>query len=85
MFRILTQCIFVLIVFWDFCIVLKIVNNIANNQETLYNSNESESGINEQIQQSGLLESNNGLSSVFEKDGNQEARKYTRTEFEQWE
>lgn len=54
-------------------------------QEILYNNNESESGLNEQIQQSGLLESNNGLSRVFEENGNQEARKYTRTEFEQWE
>lgn len=59
--------------------------NIASNQEILYNNNESESGLNEQIQQSGLLESNNGLSRVFEENGNQEARKYTRTEFEQWE
>lgn len=59
--------------------------NVANNQEVLYNSNESESGLNEQIQQSGLLESNNGLSRVFEENGNQESRKYTRTEFEQWE
>lgn len=59
--------------------------NVANNQEVLYNNNESESGVNEQIQQSRLLESNNGLSRVFEENGNQEARKYTRTEFEQWE
>lgn len=59
--------------------------NVANNQEVLYNNNESESGLNEQIQQSRLLESNNGLSRVFEENGNQESRKYTRTEFEQWE
>ena len=59
--------------------------NIASNQEILYNNNESESGLNEQIQQSGLLESNNGLSRVFEENGNQEARKYSRTEYEQWE
>ena len=47
--------------------------NVANNQEVLYNNNESESGVNEQIQQSRLLESNNGLSRVFEENGNQES------------
>lgn len=60
------------------------LNKVAKNQETLYN-NESESGMNEQIQQSRLLESNNGLSRFSKENINQENRKYTRTEFEDWE
>ena len=61
------------------------LNKVAKNQETLYNNNESESGMNEQIQQSRLLESNNGLSRFSKENINQENRKYTRTEFEDWE
>ena len=61
------------------------LNKVAKNQETLYNNSESESGMNEQIQQSRLLESNNGLSRFSKENINQENRKYTRTEFEDWE
>lgn len=61
------------------------LNKVAKNQETLYNNHESESGMNEQIQQSRLLESNNGLSRFSKENINQENRKYTRTEFEDWE
>ena len=61
------------------------LNKVAKNQKTLYNNNESESGMNEQIQQSRLLESNNGLSRFSKENINQENRKYTRTEFEDWE
>lgn len=61
------------------------LNKVAKNQETLYNDSESESGMNEQIQQSRLLESNNGLSRFSKENINQENRKYTRTEFEDWE
>lgn len=41
--------------------------------------------VNEQIQQRGMLESNNRLSRVLEEKGNQETREYTRKEYEQWE
>lgn len=63
--------------------VLNEKNNLANNQEMGYNSLESESGINEQIQQGRILESNGELSRIYEKTPQQ--KEYSRTEYEQWE
>lgn len=60
------------------------INNIANNQEILYNNaKESESGSNESIRLGGMLESNRELSRVYEEA--QQPKQYTRTEYEKWE
>lgn len=60
------------------------INNIANNQEILYNNaKESESGYNESIQLGGMLESNRELPRVYEEA--QQQKQYTRTEYEKWE
>lgn len=60
------------------------INNIANNQKTLYNNiKESESGNNESIQLGGMLESNRELPRVYEEA--QQPKQYTRTEYEKWE
>ena len=58
--------------------------NIANNEENMYNVNESEGGNNEQIQLGRMLEDNTGLSGIYEEDM-QQSRKYTREEYNEWE
>ena len=65
----------------------EIVNNIANNQETLYNNIESESGIN------GERQNGQGTSGILgelgtrlqQEEKSQQNKKYSRTEYEQWE
>ena len=62
-------------------------NNIANNQETLYNnSNESESGIDGQIQR-GRMEELSGQygARLQQEEQQQNNRQYTKQEYEQWE
>lgn len=65
----------------------EIVNNIANNQETLYNNNESESGINGERQNgqrtSGILGELD--TRLQQEEKSQQNKKYSRTEYEQWE
>lgn len=62
------------------------INNIANNQETLYNNNERESGINERRQDNTR---NQGIFGQYDTNIQQEnqykERRYTRQEYEQWE
>lgn len=58
--------------------------NIANNEENMYNVNESEGGNNEQIQLGRMLEDNTGLSGIYKEDM-QQSRKYTREEYNEWE
>ena len=64
----------------------QINNNIANNQETLYNNNERESGINERRQDNTR---NQGIFGQYDTNIQQEnqykERRYTRQEYEQWE
>lgn len=62
-----------------------IASDLENNQQTVYNSTESEGGIDEQFQQRRMLESNNRLSGIFEEKSQQETRQYTKSEYEQWE
>ena len=65
----------------------EIVNNIANNQETLYNNNESEGGINGERQNgqrtSGILGELD--TRLQQEEKSQQNKKYSRTEYEQWE
>lgn len=61
--------------------------NVANNQEVLYNSNESESGIN------GERQNGQGTSRILEEldtrlqqeEKSQQNKKYSRSEYDQWE
>ena len=63
------------------------LNKVAKNQETLYNDSESESGINGERQNgqrtSGILGELD--TRLQQKEKPQQSKKYTRTEYEQWE
>ena len=63
------------------------LNKVAKNQETLYNNSESESGINGERQNgqrtSGILGELD--TRLQQKEKPQQSKKYTRTEYEQWE
>lgn len=59
--------------------------NLANNQETLYNSiNESESGINGEIQREGMAGISEQYGTRIQQEG-QSKQNYTKSEYEQWE
>lgn len=58
--------------------------NIANNNNNMYNNIESEGGNNEQIQLGRMLEGNTELSRVYQEE-KQQSRKYTREEYNEWE
>lgn len=61
-------------------------NELANNDNVMYNNgNESVGGINDRVQQQGVLGSNNQLSRVPKEKSSQQSRKFTRAEYEQWE
>lgn len=61
------------------------INNIANNQEKLYNSiNESESGINGEIQREGMAGISEQYGTRIQQEG-QSKQNYTKSEYEQWE
>lgn len=59
--------------------------NVANNQQSLYNTNGSESDVNGEIRQRGMLESNRSMARLYEDSMQQEEREYTRAEYERWE
>lgn len=63
----------------------KFNENIDKNSGVVYNNHESEGGVNEQIQQRGMLEGNNSLSGISKNESQQKRREYTRHEYEQWE
>ena len=61
-------------------------NTIENNQQTLYNITESESGINERIQRERMAGISGQYGTRVQQDSQyQEVKKYTRQEYEQFE
>lgn len=63
------------------------LNKVAKNQETLYNNSESESGINGERQNGQRTSEILGEldTRLQQKEKPQQSKKYTRTEYEQWE
>lgn len=61
--------------------------NLVNNQEILYNNNESESGLNgqEQYRQRNTRVLGELDTRLQQKKESQQSKKYTRTEYERWE